>query len=67
MEQMHRQSNGILIILGESQILRSLCCDFHSLDDVYHHIDHKYKTKKEVFFIGKIPGANVIKLFTEVI
>ncbi len=67
MEQIQRQSNGILIILFGSQILHFLCCDFCSLDDVYHHIDHKCKTKKEVFFRGKIPGANVITLFTKVI
>ncbi len=36
-EQIQRQSDGILIILGGSQSLHSLCCDFSSLDDVSHH------------------------------
>ncbi len=36
-EQIKRQSNGILIILGGSQILNFLCCDFHSSDNTSHH------------------------------
>ncbi len=36
-EQIRRQFNGILIILGWSRILRTLCCDFCSLGDASHH------------------------------
>jgi hypothetical protein len=36
-EQILSQSNGILIIMGGSQILHSMCCDFSSHDDASHN------------------------------